>query len=299
MTLSIKRAKTEIRSFDRPWSSFLFLGPTGVGKSELAKALARDLFGSEENLVQIDMSEMMEHISVSKLIGSPPGYVGYNEGGQLTEAVKKKPHSVILFDEIEKAHPDVLNILLQILEYGRLTDGRGFVVDFTNTVIIMTSNIGAEDIRADKVLGFRQIGEKQQSVEDLNNAYESMKVVLMKELRNTLKPELLNRIDEVVIFRTLDLKDIKKILDVMIVELNERLEEKKLKVMLSDKVKNYLAREGFNEEYGARPLRRVIQRYVEGVLADYILEHPDLLHKSRFTSLLIDMDKNNKPVIRR
>ena len=300
VALAIKRAKTEIRSFDRPWASFLFLGPTGVGKTELAKVLAKDLFGSGENLIQIDMSEMMEQISVSKLIGSPPGYVGYNEGGQLTEAVKKRPHSVILFDEIEKAHPDVLNLLLQILEYGRLTDGKGVLVDFTNTVIIMTSNIGAEDIRTDKVLGFRpSSSDENEDEKDYNSAYEAMKVVLMKELRNTLKPELLNRIDEVVIFRTLTINNIKKILDVMLEELNERLAEKKLQVSITPELKAYLAKEGFNEEYGARPLRRVLQRYVEGALADYILDHPSVMRGTRRARLLIDLGKENKPIVKR
>ncbi|MDD3474789.1 MAG: ATP-dependent Clp protease ATP-binding subunit [Candidatus Dojkabacteria bacterium] len=269
---SIKRARTGISDEDRPWSSFLFLGPTGVGKSELAKALTKELFGNEDRLIQIDMSELMESHSVSKLIGSPPGYVGYREGGRLTEEVRRNPHSVILFDEIEKAHPDVLNLLLQILEYGHLTDGKGRTVNFKNTIVILTSNIGAEEIGKDKILGF--VGSKsQRKDEDIDNAYESMKENLLSELRNTLRPELINRLDDVVIFRALNRKDARKIVKILIEELNERLKEQNISIKLDVKLVTYIVNEGFSEEYGARPLRRVIQDKVEDVLADYLLEN--------------------------
>ena len=270
---AIKRARAGISDAQRPWASFLFLGPTGVGKTELAKVLTKVLFGDEDRLIQIDMSEMMEMHSVSKLIGSPPGYIGFQQGGFLTEKVKRQPHSVILFDEIEKAHPDVLNILLQILEYGRLTDGRGKTVNFKNTIIILTSNIGAEDIKKNRVLGFT--GEKGSSTSDenINKEYRSMKTDLLLQLKNILRPELLNRIDDIVIFRSLTRKDAKEIVELLINELNMRLESEGLKVVLSDKVINHLVKEGFSEEYGARPLRRLIQDQLENVVADYILSH--------------------------
>lgn len=269
---AIKRARTGIVDVDRPWASFLFLGPTGVGKTELAKVLTRELFGDSDRLIQVDMSEMMEMHSVSKLIGSPPGYVGYQKGGWLTEKVRREPHSVLLFDEVEKAHPDVLNLLLQILEYGHLTDGRGRRVNFKNTVVILTSNIGAEEIRKDKVLGFSQGGTKGRADKEIDKAYSSMRNVLLGELRNTLRPELLNRLDDVVIFRSLTRKDAKKILRLLVEDLNGRLEEEGFKIHLKAKAVNYIVKKSFSEEYGARPLRRSLQSHVENVLADYILE---------------------------
>jgi ATP-dependent Clp protease ATP-binding subunit ClpC len=268
---AIKRARTGISDEGRPWASFLFLGPTGVGKTELAKALTRQLFGNEDRLIQIDMSELMEGHSVSKLIGSPPGYVGYREGGRLTEEVRRNPHSVILFDEIEKAHTDVLNLLLQILEDGHLTDGKGRTVDFKNTIIILTSNIGAEKIGKDKILGF--VGSKSTKKEkDLDNAYESMKEDLLSELKSTLRPELINRLDDIVIFRALNRRDARKIVRLLLKDLNRRLEDQNIKVKMSRKLITHIVDEGFSEEYGARPLRRVIQDTVENTLAEYLLK---------------------------
>jgi ATP-dependent Clp protease ATP-binding subunit ClpC len=269
---AIKRARTGISAEDRPWASFLFLGPTGVGKSELAKALTKELFGKEDRLIQIDMSELMEGHSVSKLIGSPPGYVGYREGGRLTEEVRKNPHSVILFDEIEKAHPDVLNLLLQVLEYGHLTDGKGRTVNFKNTIVILTSNIGAEEISKDKILGFVG-GKGERSDEDIDDAYDTMKDNLLSELKDTLRPELINRLDDIVIFRALNRKDARKIVKLLVGELNERLEDQHIKVKLGRKLITHVVNEGFSEEYGARPLRRVLQDTVENALAEYLLEN--------------------------
>jgi len=288
---AIKRARVGTSDISRPWASFLFLGPTGVGKSELAKVLAGELFGDEDRLVQIDMSEMMEMHSVSKLIGSPPGYVGYQEGGWLTEQVRRNPHCVILFDEVEKAHPDVLNILLQILEYGHLTDGRGRRVNFKNTIVVLTSNIGAEEIGRDKVLGF---GASQKGVDkgdDSQKAYDSMKSELMSELRKTLRPELLNRLDDIVIFRALDTKDARKIVKLLLNELNDRLKGQDVQVVLSRSFMTHIVKEGFSEEYGARPLRRVLQDLVESTVADHMLKN-DVTGK-------IELDfKNEKVVIK-
>ncbi len=285
---AIKRARVGISSRDRPWASLLFLGPTGVGKTELAKVLTKELFGDEERLVQIDMSELMESHSVSKLIGSPPGYVGYREGGQLTEIIKDNPHSVILFDEIEKAHPNVLNILLQVLEDGHLTDAKGNKVDFKNTIIILTSNIGAEEIGKNKILGFdtknirkegksdkgrSRIGTGGRSDKEIKQAYDVMRSDLIDELKDDLRPELINRLDDIIIFKALTRKDAKKIAKILIRELNERLRDKNIKIKLSRKAINYIVKEGFSEEYGARPLRRVLQDEVEGILADWFLEN--------------------------
>lgn len=273
---AIKRARAGISVADRPWASLLFLGPTGVGKTELAKALTKALFGNEDHLIQIDMSEMMEMHSISKLVGSPPGYVGYREGGQLTEQVRKNPHSVILFDEIEKAHPDILNILLQIMEYGHLTDGKGRKVNFKNTVVLLTSNIGAEEIGRDRVLGFA--GGDEDSVrssgdKDFDSAYDAMKDELMKELKLKLRPELLNRLDNIVIFKALSEVDAKKIVKLLLEDLNERLTDRNISVELTPKALDFVVKEGFSTEYGARPLRRVLQSKVETLLADYLLKN--------------------------
>ncbi len=269
---SIKRARAGISSPDRPWASFLFLGPTGVGKTETAKVLTKEVFGDEDRLIQIDMSEMMEMHSASKLIGSPPGYVGYREGGQLTEIVRRNPHCVILFDEIEKAHEDVLNILLQIMESGHLTDGKGRRVNFKNTVVILTSNIGAQEIREDKVLGFVEGKEEKKKTSDIEDAYESMKSDLTRILKNTLKPELINRLDDVVIFRSLTKKDAREIVKLQIEELNKRLSDKNIFVSLNKDVINHIVKESFSSEYGARPLRRAIQDEIESKLAEWIIE---------------------------
>jgi ATP-dependent Clp protease ATP-binding subunit ClpC len=270
---AIKRARTGVTSGERPWASFLFLGPTGVGKTELAKVLTTTLFGDDSGLIQIDMSEMMEMHSVSKLIGSPPGYVGYREGGRLTEQVRRNPHSVILFDEIEKAHVDVLNLLLQILEYGHLTDSKGRRVNFKNTVIILTSNIGAEEIRRDKVLGFRAGEDSERSDKEIDEAYDGMKDSLIKSLKEEIRPELLNRLDDIVIFRSLLREDAIEIVDLLLDDLNERLEDQNVDVELTDGAKEFIVEKGFSEEYGARPLRRTIQEYVETQVASYLLKY--------------------------
>ena len=297
VAFAIKRARTGIVDMERPWASFLFLGPTGVGKTELAKVLTKELFGDEDRLIQIDMSEMMEMHSISKLIGSPPGYIGYQHGGWLTEKVRRNPHSVILFDEVEKAHPDVLNVLLQILEYGHLTDGRGRRVNFKNTIVILTSNIGAEEIREDKVLGFGKKGAKSRSDEDIDNAYSSMKNVLLDELKKELRPELLNRLDDTVIFRSLTRRDARKIVRLLLKDLNERLKEEKVRVKLDTKVVTYIVKQGFSEEYGARPLRRYLQDKVENVLANYMLKKSDIFEKGEEVVVKIGLKGNNIIVI--
>ena len=290
---AIKRARTGIIDADRPWASFLFLGPTGVGKTEMAKVLTRELFGDEERLIQIDMSEMMEMHSVSKLIGSPPGYIGFQQGGWLTEKVRREPHSVILFDEVEKAHGDVLNVLLQILEYGHLTDGRGRKVNFKNTVVILTSNIGAEEISKDRVLGFVGNGEKNRSDAEIDGAYSSMKKTLLDELRGELRPELINRLDDIVIFRSLIRKDARKIVKLLVKELNRRLQEEKIKVTLDSKAITYIVKNSFSEEYGARPLRRFLQDEVENVLADWMLENALELEKGKEIKIEMSVKDSN------
>jgi len=297
VAFAIKRARTGIIDAERPWASFLFLGPTGVGKTELAKVLTRELFGNEERLIQIDMSEMMEMHSVSKLIGSPPGYIGFQQGGWLTEKVRREPHSVILFDEVEKAHGDVLNILLQILEYGHLTDGRGRRVNFKNTVVILTSNIGAEEISKDKVLGFVGSKGKGKSDSEIDSAYSSMKKVLLDELRGELRPELINRLDDIVIFRSLNRKDARKIVKLLVKELNERLVEEKVVVSLDSKAITYVIKNSFSEEYGARPLRRFLQDKVENLLADWMLENSDELEKGKKIKIEMGVKEDNIIII--
>ncbi|MEG1608828.1 MAG: AAA family ATPase, partial [Clostridia bacterium] len=262
---AVRRARAGIKDPNRPIGSFIFLGSTGVGKTELCKALAEVMFGDENLMLRFDMSEYMEKINVSKLIGSAPGYVGYDEGGQLTEKVRRKSYSVVLFDEIEKAHPDVFNILLQILEDGRLTDSHGRTVSFKNTIIIMTSNIGASDIKAMPKLGFGAGAEAEE-------AYESMKEKQMEALKRTMKPEFINRIDDIIMFRSLAKEDMSAIADLMIGSLTKRLEGRDIKIAVTEKAKQFIIDKGFNAEYGARPLRRAVQKLVEDQLSEEILK---------------------------
>jgi ATP-dependent Clp protease ATP-binding subunit ClpC len=261
---SIRRARAGIKDPKRPTGSFIFLGPSGVGKTELARTLAEFLFGDEDAMIQVDMSEYMEKHSVSRLVGSPPGYIGYDEGGQLTEAVRRKPYSVVLLDEIEKAHPDVFNILLQILEDGRLTDAQGRKVDFRNTIVIMTSNIGAGTISKNQTLGF-SIGD------ETGLSYEDMKDRIMGELKRVFRPELLNRIDEVIVFHKLTKDEIMTIVDLVLRRLREQMAEHEVTIELTDDAKELLVDKGYDPAMGARPLRRAIQRFIEDPLADFVL----------------------------
>ncbi len=260
---SIRRTRAGLKDPKRPSGSFIFLGPSGVGKTELSKALAEFLFGDEDALIQLDMSEYMEKHTVSRLIGSPPGYVGYEEGGQLTEAVRRKPFSVVLFDEIEKAHPDVFNTLLQILEDGRLTDAQGHTVDFKNTVIIMTSNLGTRDIQKGAGIGFAKTDE--------GLTHDRMTDRVMDELKRSFRPEFLNRIDEVIVFHTLTREDVKAIVDLLTRRVREQLKAKDVDIVLTDAAKEFLAEKGYDPALGARPLRRTIQRLVEDPLSEKLL----------------------------
>lgn len=262
---AIRRARVGLKAPNRPIGSFIFCGPTGVGKTELAKALAEAMFGSEDNMLRVDMSEFMEKHSTAKLIGSPPGYVGYDDGGHLSELVRKKPYSVVLFDEIEKAHPDVFNIMLQILDDGRLTDSKGRHVSFKNTVIIMTSNVGASMIQNTSKLGFST------SDDESKDKYEKLKETVTEEMKKAFRPEFLNRIDETIVFAHLSKEEIRQIVDLMLKDLFKRLAEKELNVEVTDEVKDHLADNGYSEAYGARPLRRLIQRKMEDSLAEEIL----------------------------
>src|SRR5688500_13195528 len=264
---AIRRSRAGLKDPKRPTGSFVFLGPSGVGKTELARTLAEFLFGDEEAMIRIDMSEYMEKHAVSRLVGSPPGYVGYDEGGQLTEAVRRKPYSVLLLDEIEKAHPDVFNILLQILEDGRLTDAQGRTVDFRNSIVIMTSNIGAADIARNTPLGF--------AISDEGGVtYEDMKSKIMGELKKVFRPEFLNRIDEVIVFHKLTREEIMEIVDLMVSRVRTQVAEHELQIELSEGAKDFLVDKGWDPAMGARPLRRAIQRYIEDPLADEVLQTP-------------------------
>ncbi|MEE0434491.1 MAG: ATP-dependent Clp protease ATP-binding subunit [Peptococcaceae bacterium] len=263
---AVRRAHSGLKDAKRPIGSFLFLGPTGVGKTELAKALAEALFDDENAMVRIDMSEYMEKFAVSRLVGAPPGYVGYDEGGQLTEAVRRKPYSVILLDEIEKAHPDVFNILLQVLDDGRLTDSQGRVVDFKNTVIIMTSNLGSQAIMNSKTLGFTSESDDQEKTD-----YEAMKSRVMDNLKKAFRPEFLNRIDDIVVFHPLTADELKEIVGIMMKDLTKRLADRDLKISMSDEALEEIAKVGYDPEFGARPLRRAIQNQIEDPLADDLL----------------------------
>nr|WP_276939496.1 ATP-dependent Clp protease ATP-binding subunit [Helcococcus sueciensis] len=280
---AIKRARVGLKGPNSPIGTFIFVGPTGVGKTYLAKKIADEIFEGEENLIRIDMSEYMERHNVSKLIGSPPGYVGYEEGGQLTEKVRTNPYSVILFDEIEKAHPDVFNILLQILDEGRLTDSQGREVDFTNTIIIMTSNAGASQLSKKNTIGFES--EENSRKRD----YEATKEVVNRELKNLFKPEFLNRIDDIIVFNRLSEEDIKKIVEIKLEDLIERMEEMGYEAKYTDKVAEKIAKIGFDETYGARPLDRAIKTEIEDLIAEKILDEE--ISKDKKISIIIRGDK--------
>lgn len=283
---AIRRGRVGLKDPKRPIGSFLFLGPTGVGKTELSKALAESLFGDENAMIRVDMSEFMEPHSVSKLIGSPPGYVGFDEGGQLTEKIRRKPYSVILFDEIEKAHPDVMNMLLQILEDGRLTDSQGRTVNFKNTVVIMTSNIGARLITDKKSLGFSQTKTEE---ENSKKEYEEIKKEVMETLKRELRPEFINRIDEIIVFHKLTNEEINQIIDIMLSEVTKRLAIQKIKIELEPEVKELIASKGIDKNFGARPLRRTIQSVLEDKLAEEILDGN--LKKNKLAKIGVKNDK--------
>jgi ATP-dependent Clp protease ATP-binding subunit ClpC len=291
---AIRRSRAGIKDPRRPSGSFIFLGPSGVGKTELARTLAEFLFGDEDALLQVDMSEYMEKHAVSRLVGSPPGYVGYEEGGQLSETVRRKPYSVILLDEIEKAHPDVFNILLQILEDGHLTDSQGRKVDFRNTIVIMTSNIGAKTIAKESPLGFATTDEAGMS-------YEDMKINITGELKRVFRPEFLNRVDEVIVFHKLDRANIKEIVDLMIARVGQQLAEREVLIELTEPAKELLVDRGFDPGMGARPLRRAIQQYVEDLLADEVLAGaiPDgstvLVDRKNDNTFMTLLAKQHKP----
>jgi ATP-dependent Clp protease ATP-binding subunit ClpC len=272
---AIRRSRAGLKDPQRPIGSFMFLGPTGVGKTELAKTLAWFLFGDDSTMVRLDMSEYQERHAVSRLIGAPPGYVGYDDSGQLTELVRRRPYRVILLDEIEKAHPEVFNSLLQILDDGRLTDGHGRTVDFKNTVVIMTSNAGAELIKRQSIIGFAMPKDK---VKAARSSYEQMKDKVMAEVKKTFRPEFLNRIDEIIVFHELTEKQLRSIIDLMIKDLQYRLTDRKLTIDISEKAKSWLVEIGYDPTYGARPLRRAIEQYIDNPLSSRLLRgefHPN------------------------
>jgi ATP-dependent Clp protease ATP-binding subunit ClpC len=282
---AIRRARVGLKNPNRPIASFIFSGPTGVGKTELTKALATYFFGSEEAMIRLDMSEYMERHTVSKLIGSPPGYVGYNEGGQLTEAVRRRPYTVVLFDEIEKAHPDIFNMLLQILEDGRLTDAKGRTVDFKNTLIILTSNIGSKVIeKGGGGIGFEFDDDKSEA------QYNRIRSLVNEELKNYFRPEFLNRLDEIIVFRQLNKEEVKQIAEILLKDVFKRLTEQEITLEVTEKFKERLVEEGFNPAYGARPLRRAIMRLLEDVLAEEILSG----RVSEGDTALVDVDEEGK-----
>jgi ATP-dependent Clp protease ATP-binding subunit ClpC len=261
---ALRRSRADLKDPKRPIGTFALLGPTGVGKTLMAKSLAECMFGDAKALIQLDMSEYMERHNASRMVGSPPGYVGYEEGGQLTEQVRRKPYSVVLFDEIEKAHPDVMNMLLQILEEGKLTDNVGRVVNFRNTVILMTSNVGAETIRKSSVMGFGSMTDE--------SSYEKMREKILEESKRAFRPEFLNRLDDIIVFRSLTKPDLIQILDLEVAKVMERLKAKNLKLVLDEKSKDFLVEKGFDPTYGARPMRRAVERFLEDPLAEEILK---------------------------
>jgi ATP-dependent Clp protease ATP-binding subunit ClpC len=282
---AIRRSRSGLKDPKRPVGSFIFIGPSGVGKTELAKALAEFLFDDEDALVRLDMSEYREQHTASRLFGAPPGYVGYEEGGQLTEAVRRRPYRVILFDEIEKAHPEIWNSLLQILDDGRLTDGQGRIVDFRNTVLIMTSNLGTEFIRSGGTLGFLQ----PDSTDEEKTSHEKIE----KALKSTFRPEFLNRIDEIIIFSQLTQEQMLKIVDLQMKEIQERLQEQGLQVVLTKNAREWLAKEGYDPNFGARPLKRILQKHIESPLSVEILagnfEHDD--------KVKVDLSEDGKQIV--
>jgi ATP-dependent Clp protease ATP-binding subunit ClpC len=287
---AIRRARVGLKNPNRPIASFIFSGPTGVGKTELTKALGAYFFGSEEAMIRLDMSEFMERHTVSKLIGSPPGYVGFNEGGQLTEAVRRRPYTVVLFDEIEKAHPDVFNLLLQLLEDGRLTDSKGRTVDFKNTLIIMTSNIGSKVIeKGGGGLGFEFSGENAEE-----NQYNRIKSLVNEELKQYFRPEFLNRLDEIIVFRQLNREEVKDIAEIMLKEVFARIGDKGITLTVSNAFKERLVEEGYNPAYGARPLRRAVMRLLEDSLAEEVLTG----RIKEGDSAEVDIDHDKKVVVR-
>jgi ATP-dependent Clp protease ATP-binding subunit ClpC len=266
---AVRRARAGLKDPKRPIGSFIFMGPTGVGKSELAKGLAEFMFGSEDALIKIDMSEFMERHSAARLVGAPPGYVGYEEGGELTEKVRRKSYSVILLDEIEKAHPDVFNMLLQILEDGKLTDAKGRTVDFRNTIIIMTSNVGASLLNREAAIGFMQTRDKDKAAQ---NEYERMKDKVLGELKSTFKPEFLNRIDAIMVFHSLRQEHVRQIVDLLLARVRVQLTEQQIQLVVPDDAKDFLVTKGYDPQYGARPLRRTIQNLIEDPLAELLLQ---------------------------
>jgi ATP-dependent Clp protease ATP-binding subunit ClpC len=261
---ALRRSRADLKDPRRPIGSFIFLGPTGVGKTFLAQTLAEFMFGDREALIQIDMSEYMEKFTASRLIGSPPGYVGHEEGGQLSEAVRRRPYSVVLFDEIEKAHPDVMHLLLQILEEGKVTDSLGRKIDFRNTIIILTSNIGAELIKKSNVMGFGALQRDEQS-------YDVMREKILEEARRVLKPEFVNRLDDLIVFHTLGRPELLTIVDLEIRKVMARVKSKDIRLVLDEKAKDFLIEKGYDPQYGARPMRRAVERYLEDPLAEEIL----------------------------
>ncbi len=284
---AIRQARAGLKDPHRPIGSFVFLGPTGVGKTELTKALAEFIFGSEEALIQLDMSEFMERHTVSRLIGSPPGYVGYEDAGQLTEAIRRRPYSIVVFDEVEKAHPEAHNILLQIMEEGHLSDAKGKKVDFRNALIVMTSNVGAELIRKQTDFGFQGARELEAKADQ---DYTEMRKKLTDALREIFRPEFLNRVDETIVFRSLSKEEISEIVDLELEKVEHRLAARNLQFEVAAAAREFLADEGYDPEYGARPLRRVIQRRVEDALSDILLASP-------VTAGIVTIDLNDAQAI--
>lgn len=288
---AVRRARSGLKDPKRPMGSFLFLGPTGVGKTELARALAAFLFEKEDNLIRIDMSEYMERFAVSRLVGAPPGYVGYDEGGQLTEAVRRQPYSVVLLDEIEKAHPEVFNLLLQVMEDGRLTDSQGRVVNFQNCVLIMTSNVGASQIMREKGIGLRGDAPKTESEKD----YQSMKNRITDELKRVFRPEFLNRIDESIVFHSLTAENIREIVSLMLNSVRKQVAQQGMELLVTDAVIEHLAKEGFDPQYGARPLRRAVQRHIEDPLAEEVL----LGRFGATDTIVAELDEDNAVIFKK